>query len=165
MWNLGFYFTRWNLGFYFTGWNLGFYFTGWNFGFYCIWKSQYFQSHVDVIRYIIQQTLYSYPSGAQDFTPGCKWVSCYSIFSFKCMFCISFFYPFVLFLLAILLSVLLRYTDSGYPFDIFKLVFVLLIMLMFWKFKFCEVSLIKFSRLYFNWQTDIIYNVCINTVD
>ena len=29
--------------------------------------------------------------------------------------------PFVLFLLAIVLSVLLRYTDSGYPFGIFKL--------------------------------------------
>jgi hypothetical protein len=29
--------------------------------------------------------------------------------------------PFVLFLLAIVLSVLLRYTDSEYPFDIFKL--------------------------------------------
>jgi hypothetical protein len=30
--------------------------------------------------------------------------------------------PFVLFLLAIVLSVLLRYTDSDYPFGIFKLV-------------------------------------------
>ena len=29
--------------------------------------------------------------------------------------------PFVLFLLAIVLSVLLRYTDSDWPFDIFKL--------------------------------------------
>jgi len=29
--------------------------------------------------------------------------------------------PFVLFLLAIVLSVLLRYTDSDYPFGIFKL--------------------------------------------
>ena len=29
--------------------------------------------------------------------------------------------PCVLFLLAIVLSVLLRYTDSDYPFDIFKL--------------------------------------------
>jgi hypothetical protein len=35
--------------------------------------------------------------------------SCYSIFSFICMFCRSFF---VLFLLAIVLSVLLRYIDS-----------------------------------------------------
>ena len=31
--------------------------------------------------------------------------------------------PFVLFLLAIVLSVLLRYTDSDYPFGIFKLFF------------------------------------------
>ena len=35
-----------------------------------------------------------------------------------CMFCRSFF---VLFLLAIVLSVILRYTDSDYPFGIFKL--------------------------------------------
>jgi len=32
--------------------------------------------------------------------------------------------PFVLFLLAILLSVLLRYTVSDYPFSIFKLFFL-----------------------------------------
>jgi hypothetical protein len=44
--------------------------------------------------------------------------SCYLIFSFMCMFCRSLF---VLFLLAIVLSVLLRYTDYDYPFDIFKL--------------------------------------------
>jgi hypothetical protein len=31
--------------------------------------------------------------------------------------------PFVLFVLAIVLSVLLRYTDSDYPFGIFKLFF------------------------------------------
>ena len=37
---------------------------------------------------------------------------------FLCMFCRSLF---VLFLLAFALSVLLRYTDSGYPFGIFKL--------------------------------------------
>ena len=40
--------------------------------------------------------------------------ACYSIFSFMCT-------SFVLFLLAIVLSVLLRYADSDYPFDIFKL--------------------------------------------
>ena len=38
--------------------------------------------------------------------------SCYSIFSFICMFCRSLF---VLFLLAIVLSVLLRFTDSDRP--------------------------------------------------
>ena len=38
--------------------------------------------------------------------------------SFMCMFCISLF---VLFLLAIVLSVLLRFTDFDYPFGIFKL--------------------------------------------
>ena len=49
----------------------------------------------------------AYPSGAPKFTPGFEWDSCYSIFSFMCMFC-----PFILFLLAIVLSVLLPYSDS-----------------------------------------------------
>ena len=41
-------------------------------------------------------------------------------FSFMCMFCRSFL-SFVLFLLTIVLSVLLRFTDFDYPFGIFKL--------------------------------------------
>ena len=41
---------------------------------------------------------------------------CYSIFSFMCMFCRSLF-VLVPFLLAIVLSVLLQYTNSDYPFD------------------------------------------------
>ena len=45
-----------------------------------------------------------------------QWGSCYSIFSFICMFCRSLFFS-----VAIVLSVLLRYTDSDYPFGIFKL--------------------------------------------
>ena len=45
-------------------------------------------------------------------------MKCYSIFNFMCMFCISLF---VLFLLVIVLSVLRRFIDSGYPFGIFKL--------------------------------------------
>jgi hypothetical protein len=52
--------------------------------------------------------------------------SCYSIFSFICMFGRSLYGPFVLFLLAIVLSVHLRFTDSDYNFGIFKL-FLLLI--------------------------------------
>ena len=44
--------------------------------------------------------------------------SCYSIFSFIWMFCRSLF---VFFLMAIVLSVLLRLTDSDYTFGIFKL--------------------------------------------
>jgi hypothetical protein len=44
--------------------------------------------------------------------------SCFSIFSFMSMFCRSLF---VLLYLAIVLSVLLRYTDSDYRFGIFKL--------------------------------------------
>jgi len=44
----------------------------------------------------------AYPSRAPEFTPGFEWDSCYSIFSFMCMFCRLLF---VLFLLAIVLSV------------------------------------------------------------
>ena len=60
----------------------------------------------------------AYPSGTLEFTPGFQWDSCYSIFSFICMFSRS---MFVLFLFAIVLSVLLRFTNSDYPFGIFKL--------------------------------------------
>jgi hypothetical protein len=60
----------------------------------------------------------AYPSGAHEFTPGVQWGSCYLIFSFMCMFCRSLF---VLFLSTIVLSVLLWFTDSDYPFGIFKL--------------------------------------------
>ena len=61
-----------------------------------------------------------FPSGAPDFTPGFQWGSCYSIFSFMCNVLQIVVCPFVLFLLAIVLSVLLRFTDSDYPFGIFK---------------------------------------------
>jgi hypothetical protein len=63
---------------------------------------------------------------------GFQWGSCYSIFSFMCMFCRSlfvllyfFFWPLCC-LFAILLYVRLRSTDSDYPFGIFKLFLVLL---------------------------------------
>ena len=32
-----------------------------------------------------------YPSGTPEFTPGFQWGSCYSIFSFMCMYCRSLF--------------------------------------------------------------------------
>jgi hypothetical protein len=47
--------------------------------------------------------------------------TCYSIFSFIRMFCGSLFVLLSFFFLAIVFSVLLRYTDSDYPFGIFKL--------------------------------------------
>ena len=50
-----------------------------------------------------------------------KWGSCYSIFSFMCSILQIFVCPFVLFCFAIVLSVLLRYTDSNYAFGIFNL--------------------------------------------
>ena len=46
---------------------------------------------------------------------------CYSIFSFICMLCRSLFVLLYFFLLAIVLSVLLRCIDSDYHFGIFKL--------------------------------------------
>jgi len=49
-----------------------------------------------------------------------KWGFFYSIFSCMCMFCRSLF-VILYFFLAIVLSVLLRFTDSDYLFGIFKL--------------------------------------------
>ena len=60
-----------------------------------------------------------YPSGAPEFIPGFQWASCY--FSFICMFCRSLFVLlYFFFWTLIVLSVLLRYADSDYPFGIFK---------------------------------------------
>ena len=44
---------------------------------YCYWKHQTGTT--------------AYPSGAHEFIPGFYWGSCYSIFSFMCMFCRSLF--------------------------------------------------------------------------
>ena len=73
----------------------------------------------------------AYPSDTSEFIPGFQWGSCYSIFRFTCNECRSlfvllyfFFWPLCcLFfcLLVIVLSVLLRFTDSDYPFCIIKL--------------------------------------------
>ena len=62
----------------------------------------------------------AYPSGAPQFTPGFQWGSCYSIFSFICMFCRSLFVLLCFVLLTIVLSVL-RYTDSDYSFGILRI--------------------------------------------
>jgi hypothetical protein len=68
----------------------------------------------------------AYPAGPPEFTPDFYLGSRYSIFSFMCMLCRSLF---VLFRLAIVLSVL-RFTDSDYPFGIFKLFLILLWLVM-----------------------------------
>ena len=60
-----------------------------------------------------------YPPGAPEFIPGFQWGSCYSIFYMYVLQIIV--CPFVLFLLAIVLYVLLRYTDSDHLCGIFKL--------------------------------------------
>ena len=56
-----------------------------------------------------------YHSWAPEFTPD----SCCSIISFPCNVLLIVVCPLALFLLAIVLSVLLRYTNSDYPFGIF----------------------------------------------
>ena len=55
---------------------------------------------------------------------GFQWGSCYSIFSFMCNVLQIVVCPFVLFLLAIVLSVLLQFTDFDYPFGIFNIFFL-----------------------------------------
>ena len=61
------------------------------------------------------------PSCAHEFTPGfSQWGSCFSIFSFPCNVLQIVVCPLVLFLLAIVLSVLLQFTVSDQPFGIFK---------------------------------------------
>ena len=57
------------------------------------------------------------------FTLGFYWGSCYSIFSCMCMFCRWLFVLLSFYLFTIVFSVLLRYTDSDYPFGIFLLRF------------------------------------------
>jgi len=47
--------------------------------------------------------------------PGLYWGSCWSIFSFMCMFCRSLFVLLPFFFLVIVLSVLLRFTDMITP--------------------------------------------------
>jgi hypothetical protein len=56
-------------------------------------------------------------------------------------------YNFVLFLLAIVLSVLLRYTDSDYPFDIFKL--FLWLRTKIWNFHIFRVFLLHSGNLHY----------------
>ena len=60
------------------------------------------------------------PARAHAFTPGFSGVRVTRYYRFICMFCRSLFVPFLLFLLTILLSVLLRFTDYVYPLGIFK---------------------------------------------
>jgi hypothetical protein len=64
----------------------------------------------------------AYPSGAPEFIPGFSGVRVtQSLVLCTCIFCRSLFVLLSFFFLAIVLSVLLRFTDSDYPFGIFKL--------------------------------------------
>ena len=63
----------------------------------------------------------AYISGTPEFTPVFSGVrQCYSIFSFMCNVLQIVVCPFVLFILGIVLSVLLRFMDFDYPFGIYK---------------------------------------------
>jgi len=66
---------------------------------------------------LVQKELFTHPWHLSS-PPLFLWGSCYSIFSFMCMFCSSLF---VFFPLVIVLSVFLWFTGSDYPFGIFKL--------------------------------------------
>ena len=68
----------------------------------------------------MEQELPTDPSVEYEFTPGFKLASRCSIFSFLCSILWIVVCPFVLFRLVIVLSVF-RFTDSDYPFGIFKL--------------------------------------------
>ena len=60
-------------------------------------------------------------SGASELTPFFQWGSSYSILIFCVMFCKRLFVIYVPFLLSIVLSVLLLFTSSDYPFSIFSI--------------------------------------------
>jgi hypothetical protein len=82
------------------------------------------------------------------------WGSFYSIFSFMCMFWFSrsLFVLLYFFLLIIVLSVLLRFTDSDYPFGIFKLLFCST-QGFFWH----QISIHKFLRIWCFRTTKLIF--------
>jgi hypothetical protein len=63
----------------------------------------------------------AHPSGAPEFTTGFSWVRVTQSLVLSVMFCRSLFVLLYLFLFAMLLSVLLRFTDSDYHSGIFKL--------------------------------------------
>ena len=69
----------------------------------------------------------AYSSGASNFVLDFQWGWCYSIFShvYFLQFAVCLYVPFAL---TIVLSVLLRYTDSNYHFGIFELLLQILLI-------------------------------------
>ena len=65
----------------------------------------------------------AYSFGVHEITSDFHGGSCFSTFSFLCSALEIVRFPFFLFLFAIVSSVVLRFTDSSYPFDILKLFF------------------------------------------
>ena len=64
----------------------------------------------------------TYPSGEPEFTASFQWGSCCSIFSFLCCALWMILCSFGLFSVAIVCSVLVRFTATDYPFGMFALV-------------------------------------------
>ena len=69
----------------------------------------------------------AYTSWAREFIPGFNWGSCCAIFSFCVVFCLSF----CPFFFAIVLSIFLWFTASGFPFGIFKFLAITVSVLWF----------------------------------
>ena len=63
----------------------------------------------------------AYPSGVPECTLGCVWASCCSISNILCNFLLFVVGLFVIFYIALVLSVVLKFMASDYPFGIFNL--------------------------------------------
>jgi hypothetical protein len=63
----------------------------------------------------------AYPSGVPECTLGCLWASCCSMSNFLCNFLLFVVGLFVIFYIALVLSVVLKFMASDYPFGIFNL--------------------------------------------
>ena len=63
----------------------------------------------------------AYPSGVPEVTLGCLWASCCSMSNFLCNFLLFVVGLFVIFYIALVLSVVLKFMASDYPFGIFNL--------------------------------------------
>jgi len=92
----------------------------------------------------------AYPSGAHDFTPGFIGDCVAQSLVFSLVFCRPLFVLFVLLLLAIELSVFIRFTASDYLFGIFKLLLSLKCNLKTYQKSISGVLVYKFGQELFN---------------
>jgi len=107
----------------------------WQFGTDCIWFPTWSPCRIICVSIKSNATGATngagtaYSSRAREFTLGFWWHLCYSI-SFLCnllstIVCLFVLFHLVIVLSVIVLSVFLQFMTSDYPFDIFKLVFIL----------------------------------------